>query len=667
MRWILLAIAQVQAQSGFDGLFSGAWFWSRAEATGGPEGRQGHAAVNLGSRIAVIGGCNLRCYSDVHLLDTDSLSWAQVAVTGSTPSPRGGHSATKAGDYVYTFGGADGETTFGDVHRLDPRAMVWTLASSRGVAPEPRSNHAAAGPDRRGRVYIFGGYSKNGTLLNDLWYLDTLGTSAGDFEAKWTRLATQGAPSPREGHSLTLVDQSLIVFGGSDGSATNDLHLYDLEKHTWSVARPLEPPPARQAHSAARHGRSVVVAGGCAPSEVRGSCFSDVWSYSLDNNTWSRRSASGEGAWSPREGHSANFVAGKMFAIGGCELGLECFSDVVVLDSQDPCPSSCGGHGSCVNDACVCDELGFSGHDCMDPPTCVEDCGAHGVCQSGTCMCQDGREGPTCSQKRCAGLLGFFMNCEATDEVQAPGPGKELAELQSARIHAVKLFLQQDNNVSEAEQALELERALQLVQSEREDKGWWGLASLWRTPAPVLLEATSKTVQAPFQFIEKEQSPLQELLVPSGEPVNLLEALDVAQTLMGKDGLDRAAATSLSSSGMRSFSLASGEPVAKGEAKVTVSDFGIETVAAPPSSGVCKDNCHYKGLCDKGTCFCQPGRYGTTCESIREEETSMTWSLYQALVLAGGFYVFSLGLTLICLFSHHRKKRLTETETGYNA
>eukprot|EP00913_Durusdinium_trenchii_P033136 g31022.t2 len=89
-------------------------------------------------------------------------------------------------------------------------------------------------------------------------------------------LSPERVPEPREGHSLTLLDEQLLLFGGytAAGTETNDLHMYDISKQTWKqVAVSGAGPSPRQAHSAARHGHQLVVAGGCSGSV----CFSDVF------------------------------------------------------------------------------------------------------------------------------------------------------------------------------------------------------------------------------------------------------------------------------------------------------------------------------------------------------------------------------------------------------
>merc|ERR1719456_128659 len=337
------------------------WAWSRVDAGGlPPSAREGHAAVEVGNKIFLFGGCvqGIRCFNDVHIFDTDTLTWSQEPFTGDAPEPRGGHSATLVGTDIFVFGGASSETTYGDAYKLDLIQRHWTRAVPSGcpAVPSRRTNHAAIA-DAHGRIYIMGGYDAESNFLNDMWILNVYAGNvdkwedAGSFPIVWEKPSPTGeAPQAREGHSLTLVDRKLVLFGGytAAGAVANDVHLYDLDSQQWStppVAGDVLPAP-RQAHSAARHGRDVIIAGGCSVSDVRPECYNDVWSLNTIDMRWTRKS-SDMVSWFAGEGHSAVFVRGRMFAFGGCQLNSECFDDVTVLDTSEPCPALCSGHGMC--------------------------------------------------------------------------------------------------------------------------------------------------------------------------------------------------------------------------------------------------------------------------------------------------------------------------------
>jgi len=407
---------------------SSAWAWSRVEAgtsTGErPSPRQGHAAVEVGRKIYILGGClqEIRCYGDVWSFDADGLQWGQETPTGPAPPPRGGHTATLVGSAIFVYGGASSEETFGDAYKLDLVKREWSqgLTLGGGLTPGKRTGHAVA-TDDHGRIYVFGGYGSGGSFLSDLWMLrasegaQRARHTRGVFEASWVQLQPSGpAPAARQGHSLTLLGRKLVLFGGyvAGGQVTNDLNLYDLDSQTWAPL-PLDgvAPAPRQAHTAVRHGADIVLVGGCDITQEHTMCYGDAWSLSLRDMRWTPRTSDAI-TWFAREGHSATFSRGRMYVFGGCQLYRECYADLSVLDTFDACPDECGGHGECVptggESFCRCTAPGFTGHDCMEPLTCDQDCGAHGQClQSGRCACENGWAGPDCAQELpCPTLLG---------------------------------------------------------------------------------------------------------------------------------------------------------------------------------------------------------------------------------------------------------------------
>mmetsp|Transcript_4117 Transcript_4117/g.7543 ORF Transcript_4117/g.7543 Transcript_4117/m.7543 type:complete len:590 (+) Transcript_4117:56-1825(+) len=409
------------------------WSWTALQVPSAPAARQGHAAVEVGRKIYVIGGCHqeIRCYNDVHVFDTGARRWSQENVTGDFPAARGGHTATLVGSDIFLIGGASSEATFADVYRLDLLRRRWTkVAEGGGLKMSARTSHAAVAD--AGRIYVFGGYDADGGFLNDLWVLHApmsppYSPDAPDVltevVAEWSRPVPTGeVPSARQGHSLTLVDRHLILFGGlvADGSNVNDVYSYDIARGSWGqLAIGGTAPAPRQAHSALRHGHSVVVAGGCA-SAGGAHCFSDVWRLDLSAKRWTQRSAGSAQPWREREGHSAVFVGAQMFVFGGCQVS-ECFNDVGVLETDEPCPDECGGHGRCVDNLyCQCTEPGFNGHDCLQPLACHEDCGLHGACgQDGRCVCSGGWTGLACASP--PGCPGAPLPCSGRGECLPEG------------------------------------------------------------------------------------------------------------------------------------------------------------------------------------------------------------------------------------------------------
>lgn len=616
-----------------------AWSWSRVEAGGlQPSSREGHAAVEVGNKIYVLGGCvqGIRCFNDVHIFDTDLLSWSQEPFTGDAPEPRGGHSATLVGTDIYVFGGANSDSTFGDAYKLDLVKRHWTRAVPSGcpAIPSRRTNHAAAA-DANGRIYIVGGYDADSNFLDDMWILDVhAGSSAswedpGTFPIVWEKPAPTGEiPSAREGHSLTLVDRKLVLFGGytKSGSVSNDVLVFDLDNQEWarpSIAGAMLPAP-RQAHSAARHGREVVIAGGCSVSDSTPECYNDVWSLSTIDMQWKKKS-SDMVSWFAREGHSAIFVRGRMFIFGGCQLTSECYNDVTVLDTSDPCPAQCGGHGFCDQGRfCRC-APGFTSHDCMQPFSCPSDCSGHGQCtQAGSCACDNGWSGSDCAVEfKCPGSPSKCFGhgkCLPTGECQcfagysggaceagSPVCPQDCSGHGYCSENSVCICHDGFAGVDCTNQALQLGdiRSKLSLAIARVEAGM-------RHPPRNLSLLTHQIHQGHHYMPGRAKREMPE---PTGEQFGIAEINDIGHS-------------------------------------------GVQT-------GECEDNCNFRGVCKDGECYCQPGFYGKKCGLVKTSRKG-TVSLWVLLTIGGVAGGISFTIMMLLLHLSMQSKRAKETELGYN-
>lgn len=107
--------------------------------------------------------------------------------------------------------------------------MQWMLVETTGDVPAPRYCHSATlfQVGDYEQILIYGGFSKN-KALDDTWLL-LPGDEA--HEWVWAQVHQQeGAPPGRYGHSLDLVRDKLIMFGGMTGSSyLNDLYLLEVD------------------------------------------------------------------------------------------------------------------------------------------------------------------------------------------------------------------------------------------------------------------------------------------------------------------------------------------------------------------------------------------------------------------------------------------------------
>lgn len=104
---------------------------------------------------------------------------------------------------------------------IDLDTMTWHNPTCTGRAPGQRYGHTVTVVDYK--VYIFGGRGPSGLLHNDLWCLDV-------ETWKWTLMpSTTAPPLARFNHAGVAVGNKIAYFGGWDGeSAFNDLWVYDI-------------------------------------------------------------------------------------------------------------------------------------------------------------------------------------------------------------------------------------------------------------------------------------------------------------------------------------------------------------------------------------------------------------------------------------------------------
>ena len=227
-----------------------------ANSAGPPSPRDRHVAVAFGNSFYVHGGFNgTSRVSDFWLFDLSSMCWREVAVLdGRPPSPRHSHSAVVHGHSLYVYGGYDGsysrfhisalfsklalvfysrDSTFfscpieSDLHEFDFDSSRWNLVPTTGR--RPRARYRATTVVHKNYIILYGGH--DGTRhLSD--------THIFDIENRvWSPLVTEGSIIPRDSHVAVAHSNSMYIFGGSSGSAMNDLFELQLPSNFSLPAR----------------------------------------------------------------------------------------------------------------------------------------------------------------------------------------------------------------------------------------------------------------------------------------------------------------------------------------------------------------------------------------------------------------------------------------------
>lgn len=111
----------------------------------------------------MFGGGNFhQFFNDVFLFDIANRTWLMPAVSGEgPPPPRAGHTATKIDDSNFCIiGGGEPTTVFNDIYVFNIDRHTWIKVNAAGYQPERRCGHSASLFDRK--IILFGGGDVDG-------------------------------------------------------------------------------------------------------------------------------------------------------------------------------------------------------------------------------------------------------------------------------------------------------------------------------------------------------------------------------------------------------------------------------------------------------------------------------------------------------------------------
>ncbi|KAJ1990672.1 hypothetical protein H4R33_001622 [Dimargaris cristalligena] len=341
-----------------------AMYWSRVKTYGtGPKKVRSHTMNVIGDYIYIFGGWDNRCcYSEVFVFDSDSMHWSVAKAAGDIPPPCRAHSSTVIDRKLYVFGGGDGPNYFSELYIFDADTLLWSKPKVSGEAPGPRRTHTSFAYD--GALYLFGG--GDGTRpLNDIYkltitphaprvptgnsstagpirshsYNSTIGHNqhtpaatngsldAPTFTYHWSRLNTEGTPPRARGyHTNNIIQDKLLVYGGSDGNTCfDDIHILHLPTLTWTQVD-CQPPIVRLAHTATQVGSYLFVIGGHDGNQYS----NEILLLNLVTMNWEIRRVYGAHP-TGRAYHAAVLHDSRLFLHGGFD-GQSVVSDLYVLD-----------------------------------------------------------------------------------------------------------------------------------------------------------------------------------------------------------------------------------------------------------------------------------------------------------------------------------------------
>jgi N-acetylneuraminic acid mutarotase len=179
---------------------------------------------------------------------------------------------------LFIFGGKNGSKTslinsLNDFWIYSPYDTNWYQINRYG----PEARYGAVTWTYSDAIYLYGGRS-NSRTYKDLWgYTLNLG---------WFKVITSRNPGPLEGAKAVIYDQTVYVFGGTNGNKPNEQYSnflgYNVATKEWSVL-PSGPTP-RKDHLMWYYYGNIYVLGGRNEYQV----LTDFWQYNIDSNSWSQ-------------------------------------------------------------------------------------------------------------------------------------------------------------------------------------------------------------------------------------------------------------------------------------------------------------------------------------------------------------------------------------------
>jgi len=131
-------------------------------------------------------------------------------------------------------------------------------------------------------------------------------------------------PSPRYGHTMVVISNTVYLFGGEDGSLRspqgellNDTWAYNGESNEWQIIDALNPPPARKNHAAAVLEDKMYIFYGQGASGM----LSDIWEYDPATNTWTQMPSNGASMPTKASHATVNIYEGMFYFYGGRSAG----------------------------------------------------------------------------------------------------------------------------------------------------------------------------------------------------------------------------------------------------------------------------------------------------------------------------------------------------------
>ncbi|NWU87491.1 FBX42 protein, partial [Onychorhynchus coronatus] len=278
----------------------------------------------------LIKGVAHQCYHGfIKAVQEGNIQWESrtYPYPGTPITQRFSHSACyyDPNQSMYVFGGCTQSScnaAFNDLWRLDLNSKEWIRPLASGSYPSPKAGATLV--VYKDLLVLFGGWTRPSPypLHQPERFFDEIHTYS-PSKNWWNCIMTTHGPPPMAGHSSCVIEDKMIVFGGSLGSRqmSNDVWVLDLEQWAWSkpnISGPSPHPRGGQSQIVIDN-KTILILGGCGGPNA---LFKDAWLLHMQANPWT---------WQPLKVENEDHGAPELWCHPACRVG-QC----VVVFSQAP-------------------------------------------------------------------------------------------------------------------------------------------------------------------------------------------------------------------------------------------------------------------------------------------------------------------------------------------
>lgn len=179
-------------------------------------------------------------------------------------------------DELYSFGGSPQIFTYiNDTFKFSILDEKFQKLNTKGEIPKQRILHTAIA--YQNELYIWGGtpFDKHS---NQFFKFNPNSNT-------WSIVQTENPIAPRFGHTMNLLKDSFILFGGfcKEIEYSNTIQRFCLKKKIWSEIKfKNEPPERRYMHSSLIYTNNLFIYSGMSESKP----LNDLWKFNFDTLLW---------------------------------------------------------------------------------------------------------------------------------------------------------------------------------------------------------------------------------------------------------------------------------------------------------------------------------------------------------------------------------------------